>query len=210
MGNYYGASTQCVILNENKLELYFTSEEVGEITKITSIQPNYNVEINNFVKAYKGNNDKAYAFSKNNDSFIEVRGEIPANQTNFKVIASLPNPLQVLKKYIKDNVNIKHKGIDVINSTHNINTKSEFKFHKVSALKVIQETNSKSNNILAETLWAHILKLEKNTENLYKKAGGIFNQVPPKLFDGCGLSPMNNLSCLHLNHILEKQKNKIK
>jgi D-alanyl-D-alanine carboxypeptidase/D-alanyl-D-alanine-endopeptidase (penicillin-binding protein 4) len=207
MGNYYGASTQCVILNENKLELYFTSEEVGEITKITSIQPNYNVEINNFVKAYKGNNDKAYAFSKNNDSFIEVRGEIPANQTNFKVIASLPNPLQVLKKYIKDNVNIKHKGIDVINSTHNINTKSEFKFHKVSALKVIQETNSKSNNILAETLWAHILKLEKNTENLYKKAGGIFNQVPPKLFDGCGLSPMNNLSCLHLNHILEKQKN---
>ena len=209
MGNYYGAAAQCVIVNENRLELYFTSGEVGEITQISSTHPSSNLDIKNYVKAYKGNNDKAYAFSKLNDNFIEVRGEIPAHQNNFKVVASLPNPLQVLKKYIKDNVNIKHKGIEVIHSINNVNTKSEFKFHKVSALKVIHETNSKSNNILAETLWAHLLKSEKNVDNLFKKAGGIFNQIPPKLFDGCGLSPMNNLSCLHLNQVLEKQKNNL-
>lgn len=207
MGNYYGAAAQSTMLNENRLELFFKSGEIGAETKIVSTYPLCGLDIKNYVKAYDGNSDKAYAFSKLNDKFIELRGEIPALQNNFKVVASLPNPNFVLVNYIKDNLTIAFKNIEIINQLPPVDENKKYKFHSVSIQKVINETNTKSNNLLAETLLAHLLKQEKSKEKIYQKLGGIFSQNQPKLFDGCGLSPMNNLSCLHLNHILEKQKN---
>ena len=204
IGNYFGANPSGTMVNENKLALFFTSGNVGEITKIIKTEPKIELVIENRVVSHDSNSDLAYAFGTPGSKTVLVTGGIPANRKNFKVTAALPNPRDVVNEYLSE----KLAGFNISNfeikSRLETKTQSTTKIHVIEIKDVIYQTNQNSVNILAEILKQNIEKTESLStifKNDYQTTSS------PIFFDGSGLSRFNAVASNHLVKILVKQKN---
>ena len=191
IGNYFGANPTSTIINENKLELFFTSGAVGSKTEIQRISPKASVRINNNVTAHSGTRDLAYAFSRPLDTEITVYGSIPENQKSFKVIAALPDPSMFLLDWLIDE-GIKLNGVTgvILNNTPNQLLKKTV-IHEVSLAQIVKETNLHSINIFAENLYQRLLNKGIEFSNNFH------------LEDGSGLSRFN---MIQVNEMIELLK----
>jgi D-alanyl-D-alanine carboxypeptidase/D-alanyl-D-alanine-endopeptidase (penicillin-binding protein 4) len=192
IGNYFGANPSSTIINENKLSIYFRSDEIGSLTQVIRTEPEISIPIDNHVIAHSGNSDKAYAFSRPLDNNITVHGSIPSNRSSFKVVAALPDPTLFLLDWLQNKFP-NQKGIILPETPRNL--KAIFGIHTVVLSKVVEETNVHSINILAENLYQRLKNENVDFPNIFS------------LEDGSGLSRFNLIQVEGLIELLEKNQN---
>lgn len=216
IGNYYGANPCGTIFNENVVELYFESGEVGKATKIVKTVPDLPLlSFENRVIGSEKKRDLAYCFGGPYDRGIVIEGTIPANKKNFKVKASLQRPQKGLAYLIFEA--LKKVGI-TIQGTYGAYPnpkKRSTQFTVVKSAKVseiVKKTNYKSVNILAENLLqnSHMnsgsaKEKGKWAKNYLKEKLGV-DVAGMQLHDGSGLSHFNAVSSKQLVQLLVKMK----
>jgi D-alanyl-D-alanine carboxypeptidase/D-alanyl-D-alanine-endopeptidase (penicillin-binding protein 4) len=216
IGNYYGANPTGTILNENIIELYFKSGGVGTpVTLVKTVPEMPWLKFNNRVISSIIKKDLAYVFSEPNSSHLTIEGTIPANRNNFKVKASLPNPQKTLAYLVYEKLKAKgytlkgkYKVRNVTKKTTQIITTAK----SAPLINIINQTNKKSVNILAENLLENSYDYSgdktgklKWTKNYLKNTLKI-NTEGMVLKDGSGLSRFNAISPEQLVQVLTKMK----
>ena len=204
MGNYFGATPTPLMWNDNTLEMYLNSGQVGTRAMLSSKTKNvegFDVDIQ--VKASSENRDNAWFFSAPNTDKIYATGTIPAHQTNYLVKASHPIPMQQfcidLKQRLAwsetefriDHDYIKHPNVETVET-----------LLSPPLYSIVRMTNENSINLYAEAL---ALALDP-AERFRSIEGGVegihqflkekrINQKGLVLKDGSGLSPLNRVTC---------------
>ncbi len=218
MGNYFGAGATGLSWNDNKYYLYFNSGNIGEAAVLTKVYPTVkNLTFENKVTA-GGAGDYAFIYGAPETYHRIVKGTIPANQNNYEVEGSLPDPpFSFAESFIGEikKLNILFAGEIIINkevSKKNTNYKT-IQVHKSPSLeKIIYHTNLRSNNHYAESLLKTIAwkKTGKGSTNMgtelvkafWKSRGvevqGLF------LDDGSGLSRSNGITAAQLANVMAK------
>lgn len=217
IGNYYGANPTGTVFNENTIELYFNSGEIGTETKIVKTVPELPwLKFNNRVMSSKTRKDLAYVFSEPNSRYLTIEGTIPANKSNFKVKASLPNPQKTLAYQVYSK--LKKKGY-TLSGKYKVRQVAKKQSHVIGTvtsprlIDIIDQTNQKSVNILAENLLENSYVFSGSKNGKFKWAKNILvekfsvNTEGMVLKDGSGLSRFNAISPEQLVQLLSKMKN---
>jgi D-alanyl-D-alanine carboxypeptidase/D-alanyl-D-alanine-endopeptidase (penicillin-binding protein 4) len=217
IGNYYGANPTGTIFNENTIEIYFESGAIGTPTKIIKTVPELPwLKYNNRVTSSKITKDLAYVFSEPNSRYLTIEGNIPAKRSSFKIKASLPNPQKTLAHQVYSK--LKEKGY-AMSGKYKVKQVAKKQSHVIAVVKsatvieLINQTNQKSVNILAENLLENSYdfsgkktgKLEWTTK--YLKNNFEINTSGMIIKDGSGLSRFNAISPQQLVQLLTKMKN---
>lgn len=216
IGNYYGANPTGTILNENKVEITFTSTKPGSITKIVKTTPELPwMKFENRVMASTIKKDLAYAFSEPNGKIITIEGTIPANKSQFTIKASLPNPQKTLAFQLQDLIKAKGHVLTGKYRVKNISRKTITKIGKVQSNtvgEIIQSTNKHSVNILAENLLENAYRFSGSEQDKFEWAKSYLkekfqiNTTGMVLKDGSGLSRFNAISPQQVTQLLMKMK----
>jgi D-alanyl-D-alanine carboxypeptidase/D-alanyl-D-alanine-endopeptidase (penicillin-binding protein 4) len=92
IGNYYGAGAGSFNWRENQFDLFLkSSSKIGDSVKILSVNGNDKLSIpfvSELRSAAKGTGDNAYLYLPVGSKTYFVRGTIPINQNNFKIIGA--------------------------------------------------------------------------------------------------------------------------
>lgn len=214
MGNYYGAGPSGVCMYDNMLNYFFRTSAAGTPTSLIRTEPAYyELEFFNQVIAGNVNNDNSYIFGA---PFSNVRfgtGTLPANQREFKVKGSLPDPELALGRAFRDFLVAYNFGVEgEIETARQILWGGKLVIYDWGAIQVIETaphtlleiatlTNHKSINLFAEQLVCLTgleLKHEGTTEagldvmENYWKSKIDWNGI--RITDGSGLSRSNAVS----------------
>jgi D-alanyl-D-alanine carboxypeptidase/D-alanyl-D-alanine-endopeptidase (penicillin-binding protein 4) len=174
------------------------------------------LKFNNRVVSSKINKDLAYVFSEPNSRYITIEGTIPANKANFKVKASLPNPQKTLGYLI--HTKLEAKGY-TLSGKYKVRQVTKKQTHVITTIKsvpvinIINQTNKKSVNILAENLLENSYAYsgdktgKLNWTKSYLKNTLKINTEGMVIKDGSGLSRFNAISPEQLVQLLTKMKN---
>ena len=204
IGNYYGAGTSALTINDNLYYLYFhPSVIVGDKAEIIQTVPKIpGLHFINYVKTGpKGSGDNGYIYCAPNQFTATLRGTVPAGVASFSIKGSIPNPplfaAQYFKQFlesVKINVTmdptvltkpVKYDESKLITSTISPPLKD-----------IIYMINKKSDNLYTEQLLKSIALKEKgigSTEEGINVIKSFLDSVGVptdgfKLYDGCGLS----------------------
>ena len=216
IGNYYGANPTGTILNENIIELHFKSGAIGTpVTLVKTVPEMPWLKFHNRVLSSKVKKDLAYVFSEPQSRYLTIEGTIPANKNNFTVKASLPNPQKTLAYQIYSK--LKEKGY-ALNGKYKVRKTSKKKTNIITTIKsasvknIINQTNKKSVNILAENLLENSYDYSGNktgklnwAKNYLKNTLKV-NTEGMKIQDGSGLSGFNALSPEQIVQVLTIMK----
>ncbi len=219
IGNYYGAGASGISYGDNKYEIILAKQKDSS-TKIVSHSSGLNLKINNEVMS-KGSGDNAYVYAMPlNTSSINIYGTIPSNANTFKIYAAHPNPkiyfqYQFEKFLMANQIQI----LNTKNNVNNFNLNAKQLYIQFSPVlkEIIYYTNQESDNHYAETIYKYLayhLYGKGTNDNalkaltaIYKKHNIEMNQI--NLYDGCGLSRFNGISCNFINSILKLMYTKI-
>jgi len=212
IGNYYGAGTSALTINENSYELHFKPGlNQGDSTGIYGTTPSpVGLNFVNGVSTGKaGSGDNGYIYSAPYSTIAYLRGTVPAGVDTFTISGSIPNPPQFFADYLK-NYLIKNE-IKVFGDAVTLTSLEKPDYSTMKEIvRVISPTlkeivyivNKRSNNLYTEQL---LLALgnrtsgAKNTEESIKvmtdflKNNGI-DIAGVRLEDGCGLSRTNMIT----------------
>ncbi|WP_183495169.1 D-alanyl-D-alanine carboxypeptidase/D-alanyl-D-alanine endopeptidase [Neolewinella aquimaris] len=207
LGNYYGAGTYGLNLNENSYYLSFSQRQrEGATPPVIGTEPQIpGLEfINELVSGPRGSGDQAYIFGAPFNYRQYVRGSIPVGTGRFRIRGSIPDPplfaAQLLDRELKES------GIEVIQppTTHQTVGTGDYRSGRVldelmspPLSTIVDRTNLTSNNLFAETLLREMNKARGNTDLAstdvitdWLEARGIATEGI-QLQDGSGLSPRN-------------------
>jgi len=222
MGNYFGAGASGLTYMDNKYCIYFNSAANGSKTSINKIWPKIDgLNINNNVTA-GGSSDNAFIYGAQYTFDRVAEGTIPANQNNFEVFGSIPDPAlfcaQSLEKSLKKyGIIITEKAVTIKimkekNEYYSANKKAIHKHYSPTLEKIVYWTNLKSNNLYAE----HLLKYVSYTKTgfgsesratdiitEYWKSKGV-NVNGFFMNDGCGLARANGITTKTETQILKE------
>lgn len=216
IGNYYGAGIEGLSAYENTCTLHFKSFEKGNPTNIFKITPFIpGLTFQNEVKGSNLNKDLSYIYGAPYQNNRIIKGSIPVHQEDFEVRGSIPNPPYLvayqLDSLLKENNIHVTKKPSVVNETINYDSLTLIATKYAPTLSsIIQQTNTYSINLYAETIMKHIgLKKYNNgdtqsgtiaTTAFWKQKGmdtdGFY------LFDGSGLSRFNAFTAKQLVFVL--------
>lgn len=158
LGNYYGTGVSGLNYHDNTVFLEFSSGNVGDTTKLISLEPNYpSLHFKNWVTAQNINSDQAYIFGSPYDEKRLVKGSIPKNRNSFKVKGSVPNPplfaASVFKSYLDSN-NLMVSGSVLVNRNAHADTNLVLvkNYFSPKLKDIVYQTNQFSINHYAEVL----------------------------------------------------------
>jgi D-alanyl-D-alanine carboxypeptidase/D-alanyl-D-alanine-endopeptidase (penicillin-binding protein 4) len=225
IGNYYGAGTSGLCLNENLYTLFFKpGERVGDPATILRTEPEIaELQFINHMKTGEaGSGDNGYIYHAPWQWLHQLEGTIPAGVNEFSIKGSLPDPARFAAKYLKSKLNA--AGIVVSGDALTIreaplNDNRRITIHIISSpsLKnLVYRLNKKSINIYAEQILKVMGKQVLGKPDLESSlqvvkdwlqrnnisTGGMF------LHDGSGLSWLNRISTLtfvQMLHILAEK-----
>ncbi len=215
IGNYYGAGASSISYGDNKYEIVLAKQS-DSTTKVLSQNSGLNLTIHNNTIS-KGNSDNAYVYSMPlNKTSINIYGSIPSAAKKFSIYAAHPHPKiyfqEQLRKYLTTH------QIQLLNSANKLTIKAiQFYQHLSPSLKeIIYYTNQESDNHYAETvhkyLGLHLYGKGTNDNALkalttiYKKYNIDLEHI--NLYDGCGLSRFNGISCNFITNLLKLMHDK--
>lgn len=223
MGNYYGAPANGLTIYDNLCELHFGSgENAGDSTYIHCTTPYVpEMRIINYVTAYNGTKDNAYIYGVPNDPIRIAEGNIPKDEEDFIVKASIPEPALVAANDLRQH--LIENGIYVVGmaTTHRrlfidffplMNERKTI--HTLYGARVItlsQMINRHSVNLFAEHLFRQMGKYKYGSASNYNSSVAVTNYWKSKgmnttgmyVDDGSGLSRANAVSAYHLCKMLE-------
>ena len=223
MGNYYGAGTSALTVNNNLYYLYFKPGKPGEPAEVLRTDPVIEgLTFTNFMKTGPaGSGDNGYIYASPGQFKAVLRGTVPAGVNEFSIKGSIPDPplfaVQYFTKSLMDN------GIDVSGASY----LSEYPVD-ISGLQKIHTTyspplkdivfiiNKLSNNLYTEQLLKMIGVYEFKEGSVDKGIDGVekflktlnVNTKGLRLFDGSGLSRTNmitaNMMCALLTSVTKQ------
>lgn len=219
MGNYFGAAPTAITWEDNMLEVYLNSGQIGSPAMLSSKTEKTDYQIDVLVKGSESNRDDAWFFSAPGSGVIYATGTIPAHKTNFKVKASHPDPM-------------KNFGSDVLNACGYTKNKVRIDYSYVehNGLKPLTtllspplEAIVRITNMHSVNLYAEALNIQLDSAKKYKTVeGGVSGMERylrsqkiglkgTRMLDGSGLSPLNRTTCQTMVDVLAmmyRSKNK--
>ena len=210
IGNYYGASSPALTINDNLYYLYFeTGSKVGSPTKLIKTEPVIErlTFSNHITTGRKNSGDNGYVYCAPNSFKAELFGTLPAGEKEFAIKGSIPDPslfaVQSFQKYLIE------AGISVSQNADKLVQKIEYDegklvdVHLSPRLKdIVYIINKKSNNLYTELILKAVAyqkygvgSTEKGIELLEQfLSENNINIEGLILYDGCGLSRENSIT----------------
>ena len=210
IGNYYGASTSALTINNNLYFLYFKpGKHVGDLAEVLRTEPVVDglTFTNNMRTGKRGSGDNGYIFNAPLQFNATLRGTIPKGKREFSIKGSIPNPpLFAAQNFLNG---LKENGISVAGNATMIEKKRGYNKNNLVAetysppLKdIVFIVNKKSDNLYTEMLLRAIgLKVKGEgsvnsgvdaVEEFLSKNGVETNGL--LMYDGCGLSRSNGIT----------------
>lgn len=204
IGNYYGAGSSALTINDNLYYLYFHPSAIpGKPAEVISMQPEIPglKFINHMKTGTEDSGDNGYIYCAPNQFTATLRGTVPAGKQEFSIKGSIPDPplfaAQYFKKYLLNNKIIITGNASVLAKPVKYDESKLITTTFSPPLKdIVYMTNKKSINLYAEQLLKTIAAKEKGTGS--EEAGievikSYFDSVGiptggMQIYDGCGLS----------------------
>ncbi len=223
IGNYYGSGACALNYHENFYTVSFQSgQKIGDKTRIVSVEPAVTeLEFDNAVTtAAAGSGDQVILYGVPGDNQRLARGTVPLDNSPFKVKGSLPDPTIACVRAFHRYLTLKNIEIgNPANTLKNLSRTGNFVNHNRSLLdsiespsleQIIRLIHEKSINLYAESLVKTLGSLENQPGNEQKGiqiitefwAKNGINTSALQMEDGCGLSPLNKISCFQLASML--------
>lgn len=224
IGNYYAPAIYGISYLDNTFRLVFRSGKVGSTPTIINTLPQIEgLSIDNYLKSSSISFDSAYFFGAPHSYQRTVYGEIPANRNEFTVKGDIPFPGLLLAQHlhsylINKGCIITQPPIEKFNTAQN--KKVILRYYSPMLSEIIKETNYKSNNHYAESIFRYLgTKYEliasasasvRVIRDFWESKGLPVGQLMQ--CDGSGLSPGNTVSANFFVEVLSymntKSKNK--
>ncbi len=220
IGNYYGAGTSGLCINENLYNLFFKpGEKVGDPATILRTEPDIpDIQFINHMKTGAvGSGDNGYIYHAPWQWLQQLEGTIPAGVNDFSIKGSLPDPAKFAAQYLKNKLIA--SGIMVSGEALTIreapdSNKERITFYIISSppLKnIIYRLNKKSINIYAEQILKIMGKQINNKTDLESSAQVVKDWLQKNsisteglfLHDGSGLSWLNRITTLSFVQLLD-------
>jgi len=219
IGNYYGASSTALTINNNLYFLYFKpAAKVGEAAEVLRMEPEIpGLTFTNYMKTgAKGSGDNGYIYCAPLQYNATLRGTIPSGNKEFSIKGSIPDPpLFAVQKLIstlkKSNISVKGKAIKLLNLQIYDDTKLITETISPPLKNIVYIVNKRSDNLYTEMLLkALALKakgkadIESGTEAVkeYLERNGT-NTNGLMMYDGCGLSRSDAITAKMMVDLLE-------
>ncbi|MCB0284154.1 MAG: D-alanyl-D-alanine carboxypeptidase/D-alanyl-D-alanine-endopeptidase [Calditrichaeota bacterium] len=218
IGNYYGAGSYSLNINDNLYHLFFKpAQKIGQPAVVLRTKP----EIpglsfdNHMLTGAKGSGDNGYIYCAPKQYLATLRGSIPAGVNEFSIKGSIPDPgllaAQLVKKTLISNNIVIEGDARTTNETFDFNEKNIIHTTYSPPLKdIVYIINKRSFNLYAETVGkmaAFKLTGVGSTEAAVKtikhflEAHHISTDAVD-LYDVCGLSPSNTISSVTMTELL--------
>jgi serine-type D-Ala-D-Ala carboxypeptidase/endopeptidase (penicillin-binding protein 4) len=222
-GNYYGAGAYGLSVYDNTYEIHLKTFSVSFPAAIKEIIPDEcRFELSNFLVA-SGTTDEGYVFAAPYSTRGWLAGDIPVNQDDFVLKASVTDPPLLLAKIV--NKKLKASSIKISGDPTTIRLEQNYNTEKVvpitetispSLTEIIEVLNHESVNLFAEHLIKELGKKFKNNGSTASGAEVIIEFLKNSgidtngmfIEDGSGLSPLNAINTKELVNLLLYMKNK--
>jgi serine-type D-Ala-D-Ala carboxypeptidase/endopeptidase (penicillin-binding protein 4) len=222
-GNYYGAGAYGLSVYDNTYDIHLKTLSDSSLPVIKEIIPELcRFELSNFLVA-NGSTDDGYVFAAPYSNSGWLAGNIPANQTDFILKASISDPPLLLAKML--NEKLKDRGIKISGNPTSVRSEKKpitEKFVTITEtnspplIDIIKVLNHESVNLFAEHLIKELGKKFKNNGSTSSGAEVIdeflnnsgINTNGMFIEDGSGLSPLNAINTRELVRLLVYMKNK--
>ncbi len=222
IGNYFGAGACGLTYHDNKYTALFKTGAKGSKAVLTKTSPVINgLQLINSVTS-NGKDDSAFIYGAPYSYYHTVQGTIPANQNNYEIEGSIPDPALFCAQSLE--LSLKAIGISTAGKASTVRVLKEadkytppakltlYTNYSPPLSEIVYWTNLKSINLFAEHLLKYIAykkegfgKENEGTEivtNFWKNKGvdvsGFF------MNDGCGLSRSNVITTKTETEILRK------
>jgi len=206
MGNYYGAGTSALSLNDNLYFAYFQPGKEGEAAKLLKTQPEIQgIEFTNYMLTGRpGSGDNGYIYSAPYSNVAIIRGTVPAGVSEFSIRGAVPDPTLFAADYFSRA--LLSAGVGVSKASSKLSAKINYSgmnnFLTITSPKlkeIVYIINKRSFNLYAETVLKDIAVYKKGIGNTDSGIDIIYdfldsvkiNREGVHLFDGCGLSRAN-------------------
>lgn len=210
IGNYYGAGTSALSINNNLYYLYFKpSKKVGGKAEVLRTEPEIpGLHFINYMKTGNyGSGDKGDIYSAPGQFTATLRGTIPAGYKSFSIKGSIPDPplfaAQYLTKKLEENkIHVSQKATKIISPVKYDNSKKIIFTFSPKLKDIIYYINKRSDNFYTEQLLKTIAFYQTGTGSFDKgfdalKDFLLSNGIPASgvnFFDGSGLSRSDAIS----------------
>ena len=218
IGNYYGAGTSSLSINNNMYKLYFKpSRNIGGkaiVLRTEPVIPGLRF-INNMKTGKPSSGDNGYIYCAPNQFNASLWGSIPAGESEFYIKGSIPDPPLFTAQYLT----LKLNENDIIVDSTAGKLKQPITFDKSKIIittyspsleNIIYTINKRSVNLYAETLLKTIAL--KMTGKGTTKNGTMFikNYLDSvgvttagfKIYDGSGLSRVDEITTKAMTQLL--------
>jgi len=220
IGNYYAAGAYGISYMDNTYKLVLRSGQEGTTPEIFKINPEIQeLTFDNQLKSTGISFDSAYFYGAPYSNQRIIRGEIPANRTEFVIKGDIPNPGLLLAqhfhtKLVENGFNISQLPTDKLSG--NAKRKVIYTHDSPPLEQIVTEINIHSNNHFAEHVFRY-LSLKNSPvatsngavsaiESFWKSKGLPVDQLIQ--YDGSGLSPQNVVSAQFYVELLLYMKTK--
>ena len=219
IGNYYGAQTSALSINDNLYKLYFEpASAVGTKAKVLRSEPEIpGLTFKNYMKTgARGSGDNGYIYASPEDFEAELRGTIPAGYNEFSIKGSIPNPPLFAAQYLK--MKLEEEGIPITEKASVLEERKTYNSEKTlvsifspTVKDIVYIINKKSFNLYAEQL-LKLMGFVNNGEGNIKEGIEAVEDFFEKnniysaglnLQDGSGLSRSNAISAKTMVELLE-------
>ncbi len=224
LGNYYGASLAPFNWSDNTTFITFKSGSIGSKTEILKLEPPVaELEFDNQVVAANIGYDNAYVFGAPRQYNRIIRGEIPANKSEFKIKASVPEPelfaMQCLVAELRNSgIEVPYGAVSIVNYYNGKITGGLLNVKSPTLLEIIKVTNIESNNLFAEGIlkaiglkmtgqWSRTSGIE-SIKTFWRENG--IDLSTANIYDGSGLSRFNGISPKQMVELLKFEKHSMK
>lgn len=210
LGNYYGASTSALTINNNLYFLYFKpGKGVGDIAEVLRTEPVVDgLTFTNYMRTgKKGSGDKGYIFNAPLQFNATLRGTIPKGKKEFSIKGSIPNPPLFAAQYFLNG--LRENGISVSGKAKVIDKKRRYnkselivESYSPPLKEIVFIVNKKSDNLYTEML-LRAIGLKVNGEGSAEKGIDAVeeflsnNEIESNgllMYDGSGLSRSNAIT----------------
>ena len=222
LGNYYGAGVYGLSVFDNTMEIHLQTSADSSPVVVTGIKPEgYKYQFENRLFAH-GSSDEGYVFAAPYSNYGWMAGNVPADQEDFILKASIADPPLFFAGLINDRLRSEGIKIKQAPSTSRlrgdardvITVTSEIRSPVLS--EIIKVMNHESVNLYAETLLKELGKRYRNNGTTASGADVVreflLNADVPSdgmfIEDGSGLSTGNAINSEALTCFLAYMKNK--
>lgn len=203
MGNYYGAGTSALNLNDNLYYAYFKpGNEGGEASLLRTKPEMHNINFCNYMLTGKpGSGDNGYIYSSPYSNTAVIRGTVPAGVKEFSIRGAVPDPALFAADYFT--VLLRSSKIEVTLQPLKTDSRPDYSlmnnFLTITSPKlkeIVYIINKRSFNLYAETVLRNISaykngngSTESGIDLVYSFLDSIkINREGVHLYDGSGLS----------------------